>query len=288
MTVSNPKNVFLTSLISGGTAGTLVDVALFPLDTLKTRLQSQNGFLRSGGFNGLYRGITPVIVGSAPTAALFFVTYDSIKALLKPRVDEKHHVAIYMGGAAFGEMVACLIRVPVEVVKQRRQAFLPKKERFGIRILYRGYWSTVLRDLPFSLLQFPLWEYLKQIWKRKCGRELEPWEGAVCGAISGGVAAAATTPLDVAKTRIMLSRVEAGRSDLKISRMLVSIYRESGVQGLFAGFVPRVLWITLGGFIFFGIYEKTKVITDKFLPTSTESESTMLMTQSFQNNSILE
>ena len=34
------------ALAAGGTAGTAVDVALFPLDTIKTRLQSDAGFLR--------------------------------------------------------------------------------------------------------------------------------------------------------------------------------------------------------------------------------------------------
>ncbi len=36
---------------------------------------------------------------------------------------------------------------------------------------------------------------------------LSPLQGAVCGAIAGGIAAAATTPLDVAKTRVMLAKV---------------------------------------------------------------------------------
>lgn len=52
---------------AGGAAGTFVDIALFPLDTLKTRLQSAQGFLKTGGFTALYKGIFPVIVGSAPT-----------------------------------------------------------------------------------------------------------------------------------------------------------------------------------------------------------------------------
>lgn len=40
----------------GALAGISVDVALYPLDTLKTRLQSQQGFQKAGGFKGVYRG----------------------------------------------------------------------------------------------------------------------------------------------------------------------------------------------------------------------------------------
>ncbi len=47
---------FLIALVSGGLAGTTVDVALYPIDTLKTRLQSPQGFLKSGGFRGIYNG----------------------------------------------------------------------------------------------------------------------------------------------------------------------------------------------------------------------------------------
>jgi solute carrier family 25 S-adenosylmethionine transporter 26 len=43
-----------------------VDVALYPLDTIKTRLQAQQGFRQAGGFRGMYRGILPVLIGSAP------------------------------------------------------------------------------------------------------------------------------------------------------------------------------------------------------------------------------
>jgi solute carrier family 25 (mitochondrial S-adenosylmethionine transporter), member 26 len=48
---------FHLALISGGVAGTAVDVSLYPLDTLKTRLQSQQGFWKAGGFSGVYRGL---------------------------------------------------------------------------------------------------------------------------------------------------------------------------------------------------------------------------------------
>ena len=32
----------------------------------------------------------------------------------------------------------------------------------GLRGFYRGYVTTVSREIPFSLIQFPLWEFLKQ------------------------------------------------------------------------------------------------------------------------------
>ena len=50
---------FQTALLAGALAGTTVDLSLFPLDTLKTRLQSADGFFAAGGFRGIYRGVHP-------------------------------------------------------------------------------------------------------------------------------------------------------------------------------------------------------------------------------------
>ena len=54
-------------LQAGGIAGLTADVVLFPLDTIKTRLQSSRGFLASGGFHKIYAGIGPAAAGSAPS-----------------------------------------------------------------------------------------------------------------------------------------------------------------------------------------------------------------------------
>ena len=138
---------------------------------------------------------------------------------------------VHMGAASFAEMISCLIRVPVEVVKQRKQALLPDHDRFSIRFLYRGYWSTVLRDMPFSIIQFSIWEYFKIAWSVYTLREVYPIEGAICGAAAGSIAAAITTPLDVAKTRIMLSNGNVFKSDLDVAKILRSVYAANGIQG---------------------------------------------------------
>ena len=56
----------VVAVCSGGMAGITVDVVLFPLDTIKTRLQSAAGFAAAGGLHGVYRGLFSTVVGSAP------------------------------------------------------------------------------------------------------------------------------------------------------------------------------------------------------------------------------
>jgi solute carrier family 25 S-adenosylmethionine transporter 26 len=87
---------------SGGAAGTCVDLVLFPLDTLKTRLQSQKGFLKSGGFRGIYNGLSSAVVGSAPTAAVFFIVYEKTKVQLENKMSP---FLSHMTAANLGEIV---------------------------------------------------------------------------------------------------------------------------------------------------------------------------------------
>ena len=39
-------------------------------------MQSPQGFLKAGGFRGIYNGLGAAAAGSAPGAALFFSTYE--------------------------------------------------------------------------------------------------------------------------------------------------------------------------------------------------------------------
>lgn len=167
----------------------------------------------------------------------------------------------------------------ISVAKQRRQSSIQAYDRSGARILleafrtegirgiYRGFGTTILREIPFSLIQFPLWEYFKANWKETTGLSLTPYYVSLCGAVAGGIAAGLTTPLDVAKTRIMLADQNATTVKKNVAQILIGIYREKGIRGIFAGFVPRVLWITIGGAVFFGFYDLTTQILS---PNQTE------------------
>ncbi|XP_060239810.1 mitochondrial S-adenosylmethionine carrier protein isoform X1 [Meriones unguiculatus] len=275
---------FTASLVAGGVAGVSVDLILFPLDTIKTRLQSPQGFSKAGGFRGIYAGVPSTAIGSFPNAAAFFLTYEYVKYLLHTDSASHFRPLKHMLAASAGEVVACLIRVPSEVVKQRAQVSASSKtlqifytilSEEGIQGLYRGYKSTVLREvtqllllqsqtidrlwlIPFSLVQFPLWESLKALWSWRQGHVVDSWQSAVCGAFAGGFAAVVTTPLDVAKTRIMLAKAGSSTAVGNVLSAMHGVWRSQGLAGLFAGVFPRMAAISMGGFIFLGAYDQTR------------------------------
>ncbi|EGG02969.1 uncharacterized protein MELLADRAFT_117468 [Melampsora larici-populina 98AG31] len=272
---------FSRSVVSGAMAGLTVDLFFYPLDTLKTRLQSQAGFITSGGFKGVYRGLGSVAVGSAPGAALFFTTYEQCKNRLVPSLLPNISAPVsHIISASLGEIAACLVRVPTEVVKQRQQtstygtnttsADVLKLvvQQGGARALYQGFLITISREVPFALIQFPLYEQLKLYAKAKrqssSQKDLPAHLAALCGSIAGSTAAAITTPLDVIKTRIMLSE-RSGHKRVRILTTLIDIQRKEGFSAFWKGLIPRTLWIGLGGAVFLGVYEASKLHLPPFI-----------------------
>ncbi len=266
--ISSPA--FLTALCSGAVAGLTTDLALYPIDTLKTRYQSSQGFVKAGGFNGVYKGVTAVGAGSAPGAALFFVVYERMKQVLADRTTQPHHS--HMLAACAGEVSACLVRVPTEVVKSKMQTGAEGcstlagaintiiSETGGASNLYRGFGVTIMREIPFALIQFPIYEKLKSIIGSTRGSPASPIESAACGSVGGAIAAAVTTPLDVVKTRLMLGADKANVPYTSALDVVARVTRDEGSATLFSGIQPRVVWIGFGGFVFFGAYEAAKSV----------------------------
>uniref|UniRef100_A0A8D2GC58 Mitochondrial S-adenosylmethionine carrier protein n=1 Tax=Theropithecus gelada TaxID=9565 RepID=A0A8D2GC58_THEGE len=191
---------FMASLVAGGVAGVSVDLILFPLDTIKTRLQSPQGFNKAGGFRGIYAGVPSAAVGSFPNAAAFFITYEYVKWFL--HTDSS------------------------------------------------SYLTPMKHMLAASAGEVALWSWRQDL-------VVDSWQSAVCGAFAGGFAAAVTTPLDVAKTRIMLAKAGSSTANGNVLSALHGVWQSQGLAGLFAGVFPRMAAISLGGFIFLGAYDHT-------------------------------
>ncbi|XP_050835130.1 S-adenosylmethionine mitochondrial carrier protein isoform X4 [Serinus canaria] len=234
------------ALAAGGVAGVCVDLILFPLDTVKTRLQSPQGFRKAGGFRGIYAGVPSTAIGSFPNAAAFFITYENVKSVLPHGSSSYLSPATHMVAASLGEVIPfSLVQFPLwESLKEQGPGFI---------VIYKPLTASVL--CPVLMVLKPA---QRDLWSWKQGHVVDSWQSAVCGAFAGGFAAAVTTPLDVAKTRIMLAKAGSSNARGNVLAALGGIWRTQGLSGLFAGVVPRMAAISLGGFIFLGTYEKTR------------------------------
>mmetsp|Transcript_8741 Transcript_8741/g.13001 ORF Transcript_8741/g.13001 Transcript_8741/m.13001 type:complete len:244 (+) Transcript_8741:1156-1887(+) len=227
---------FLTALVAGSFAGCAVDLTLYPLDFFKTRIQSKSS--KPFKLSQVYSGLSWTLLASMPCAGTFWGAYTLAKYTLGSQTL----------AALAGSLSASIVRNPFEVLKQQLQAGYQQTplnilNTQGISGLYVGVGSLVMRELPFDTLQMVVYEFLKQ------SMDLGPLKGAV----SGSLAAFVTTPIDVAKTRIM---TDSGKGVYKNLLQTVSlVYKDEGLASLWAGCLVRVLFATFGGMIFFNTYE---------------------------------
>ncbi|RCV10391.1 hypothetical protein SETIT_2G108400v2 [Setaria italica] len=188
----NLLQVLFEGAAAGGAAGVVVETALYPIDTIKTRLQAAQGGNKIQ-WKGLYAGLGGNIVGVLPASAIFVGVYEPAKRKLLEMFPENLSAIAHLTAGAIGGAASSLIRVPTEVVKQRMQMsqfktapdavrLIVAKE--GIKGLYAGYGSFLLRDLPFDAIQFCIYEQLRIGYRLAAKRDLKDAENAIIGAFA--------------------------------------------------------------------------------------------------------
>ena len=119
-------------VLAGGSAGVVGTVLGYPLDSVKTRMQTsgQTGFLRvmrqvysSEGLGGLYRGIASPLLSLTLLNTLNFTAYSEFKRLLRLEGDVDYGVfefRVPVAAACVGPLSA-MISTPFELVKVLRR-----------------------------------------------------------------------------------------------------------------------------------------------------------------------
>ncbi|KAF8474824.1 mitochondrial carrier domain-containing protein [Kalaharituber pfeilii] len=292
-------------VLAGGVAAFTVDLLTYPIDTVKTRLQSidykRYYAHRAAMWRGLYQGVGTVIISTIPSSAAFFTTYEFSKSFFGTLAFFPQPV-IHSLSSSMGELVSCAILTPAEVLKQQAQTLRGPQLSTGKgllagitnstsfqtfrpfrnhpRYLFRGYFALVGRNLPFTALQFPLYERLRM---RLGGGENIANDVAKTiqvNSMAAGLAAASaaviTTPIDVVKTRIMLGANKSdnggamlneaqqryenlrAKSRGRYQRVVREIFHEDGMKGFSKGVTLRGAWSGLAFGIYLGTYEGGK------------------------------
>ncbi|EKX46987.1 hypothetical protein GUITHDRAFT_137950 [Guillardia theta CCMP2712] len=267
---------------SGFLSGVAVSVAkqtvLYPIDTIKVRLQttplepSTPLWKRGDLFKGLYKGYLIPLIFNAPASGVFFGMKDAVKSYFS-----------WLGNAPstllaifIAQFPYWVVRQPSEILKVRDQLVrstdgssiqdqgllnklkqLDPRSPENLKALFQGFGSNLAYTFPADALKFSVYDVVKaQIGPK--GKD--PLIAAVTGALSTIVAQVATTPLDVARNKIMGSNSDfAKENTLSAMRVLEKrIIREEGSGALMLGVTPRILRAILSGAIQFTTYEFTK------------------------------
>ena len=114
-------------MLAGGFAGMAFDLAVFPIDVIKTRMQaSSNGknYVKKAENVSIFQGLPSAVAASFPCTAGFFLGYELTKYILYaiPFLNQNlHYVVQLVLMASIGSICESTVRNPFEVVKQNMQ-----------------------------------------------------------------------------------------------------------------------------------------------------------------------
>ena len=194
---------------------------------------------------------------------MYFTTYEQLKVFLAKKTsnpESKMTYISFISGGLGRTFAACLVS-PLELIRTKMQSqkmnfgqvrqsvkYTIKSE--GLLGLWKGLSATLLRDVPFSAVYWPCYEYLRPT-------EFSFVDTAIAGAVAGSTASTLTLPMDVIKTRLQLELGESGVK-LKNRHVVKEIIDSYGWKGLFRGLVPRLLKVTPACAIMISSYEYCK------------------------------
>ncbi|CAA7402661.1 unnamed protein product [Spirodela intermedia] len=261
-----------TSCTRGGIFGTEM---VCPPDCFqyKGTLDVFHKIIRQEGFTRLWRGTNAALALAIPTVGIYLPCYDLFRNwtedfTTKNAPNLTPYAPLVSGSVA--RSLACIACSPIELARTRMQAFKEFKSEgkppgvwktlLGVlsplrntsnlqniqnfRVLWTGVGAQLARDVPFSAI---CWSTLEPIRRKLLGIVGEEATAAsVLGAnfsagfVAGSIAAAVTCPLDVVKTRRQIEKDPSRALNMTTRQVLVDVWRERGMRGLFTGAGPRV------------------------------------------------
>jgi solute carrier family 25 (adenine nucleotide translocator) protein 4/5/6/31 len=140
----------------------------------------------------------------------------------------------------------------------------------GIKALWKGNATNVLRYFPTQALNFAFKDYFKRLFGRDKNRD-GYWIWFLGNLASGGAAGSASLffvySLDYARTRLTNDLKSAKKGGEKQFNGLVDVYKKTlasdGIAGLYRGFVISCVGIIIYRGLYFGIYDSVKPMLPK-------------------------
>lgn len=210
------------SKFAAGAFSGIVEVFLtHPLDFIKIKSQefSQKNksnkfcsYIKKASIKNFYSGIFPRLCGVIPMRLIFWGVQDNVKSLLaKNNINTNYNYLIiaFAGGTA-----QTLIDNQIEVIKIGTMTNSPKKEIFKSLISFRGFSSTLLRNIGFTSI-------LSYFCFNKINDSDDNFTKFKYSALGGLIGSIITQPIDYVKTQ--KQRCNEERAIITILRDVIKV-----------------------------------------------------------------
>ncbi|KAI5078348.1 hypothetical protein GOP47_0006019 [Adiantum capillus-veneris] len=179
-------------LLAGGTAGAIAQTAIYPMDLVKTRLQTyacidgkapplmklSKDIWQQEGPRAFYRGLLPSLLGMIPYAGIDLAAYETLKNMSRQWLPEKHEpgplVQLCCGMVSGALGATCVY--PLQLVRTRLQAqqmnsatkyrgmmdvFKRTLREEGLRAFYKGLLPNLLKVIPAASITYIAYEKME-------------------------------------------------------------------------------------------------------------------------------
>ncbi|XP_033088872.1 tricarboxylate transport protein, mitochondrial isoform X2 [Trachypithecus francoisi] len=283
------------AILAGGLAGGIEICITFPTEYVKTQLQLDERShppryrgigdcvrqtVRSHGVLGLYRGLSSLLYGSIPKAAVRFGMFEFLSNHMRDAQGRLDSTRGLLCGLGAGVAEAVVVVCPMETIKVKfihdQTSPNPKYRGFfhgvreivreqGLKGTYQGLTATVLKQGSNQAIRFFVMTSLRN-WYRgdNPNKPMNPLITGVFGAIAGAASVFGNTPLDVIKTRMQGLEAHKYRNTWDCG---LQILRKEGLKAFYKGTVPRLGRVCLDVAIVFIIYDEVVKLLNKVWKT---------------------
>ncbi|KAK3042465.1 hypothetical protein RJ639_000189 [Escallonia herrerae] len=180
-------------LLAGGMAGAVAQTAIYPMDLVKTRLQTcvceggkipsigklSKDILVQEGPRAFYRGLVPSLLGIIPYAGIDLAAYEALKDMSRTYIlqDSEPGPLVQLGCGTISGALGATCVYPLQVIRTRIQAqrsnasaaysgmsdvFRRTLQHEGFRGFYKGIFPNLLKVVPAASITYLVYESMKK------------------------------------------------------------------------------------------------------------------------------
>eukprot|EP01031_Cornospumella_fuschlensis_P045025 gene45025-55078_t len=274
-------NSTLREIIAGANAGIIGTVLGYPLDAIKTNMQTSQkpmgqvirDIYSRDSVAGFYRGIGAPLLALTMLNTLNFSSYAYFRSMMKTASLEESGKSFEwrftLAGACAGPLAA-FISTPFEMIKTQQQlgksqstgqkgslqTLLHTVKTYGAPGLFVAHCVNTTREIVFLSTYFTVYEHIKYAVSSSLSSSIAvPMAGGVAGATGWFV----SFPLDNIKSNIQGNALQPNGVIIKRPsvQVLKEILQKKGLRGVYAGVAPSIMRAFLVSASRFTAYEFT-------------------------------